>query len=223
MAFKKQELLENLLSFREENGRFPTSKDFKQKSIRPSKNVYYRHFGSLKEAFNQAEALDGGSLAIQDESDEDRIRDEVRREKFRCPFCGGTTNKVKEYYSSLTIILSSRLINRLKSNHEGSYSEGVMDCICDVFGPENPVVRKKLVLEGYLEKFEKRFEERVADVGYQGDGKARCYKCGKVYEDYELTIDIISPYRTRDICENCIADRNDNAKEEGVEGVQADE
>jgi hypothetical protein len=163
MAFKKQELLENLLLFREQSGRFPTSKDFKQKSIQPSKNVYYRQFGSLKEAINQAEALEDGTLVIHDEQDEDRIRDEVKKQKFRCPFCGGTTNKVREYYSTLTIILSSRLINRLKSNNHGSYSDGVLDCICDVFGCENPVVRKKLALEGYLGKYDKRVERIARD------------------------------------------------------------
>jgi hypothetical protein len=163
MAFKKQELLENLLLFREENGQFPTSKDFKQKSIQPSKNVYYRHFGSLKEAINQAKALEDGSLVIQDEQDTDRIREEVRREKFQCPFCGRPVSKINECYSSLTVILSSRFINRLKSNNKGSYSEGVMDCICDAFGPENPVMRKKLAREGYLAKYDKRVESMAKD------------------------------------------------------------
>jgi hypothetical protein len=223
MAFKKQELLEKLLLFREENGRFPSSKDFKQKSIQPSKNVYYRHFGSLKEAVNQAEALEGGNSVIQDGPENDRIRNEVRKERFRCPFCGGTTNRVKEYHSSLTIILSSRLINRLKANNEGSYSEGVMDCICDVFGTVNPVIRKKLALESYLEKYGKRHEDRPVDYESQGNGNCRCYKCGKVYEDYEMTIEIISPYRTADICENCASNKEDNNENEGVEGVPADE
>jgi hypothetical protein len=163
MTFKKQELLENLLLFREKNGRFPTSKDFKQKSIQASKNVYYRHFGSLKEACNQADALEDGGLVIQDEKDEDRIRNEVRKEKYQCPFCGRPVSKINECYSSLTAILSSRFVNRLKSNNDGTYAEGVLDCICDVFGTENPTIRKKLALEGYLGKYDKRIERMAKD------------------------------------------------------------
>ncbi|MFC2164027.1 helix-turn-helix domain-containing protein [Acidobacteriota bacterium] len=37
--------------------------------------------------------------------------------------------------------------------------------------------------------------------------KLICYACGKEREDYEITIEIISPYRTEFICEDCYSRR----------------
>ena len=88
---------------------------------------------------------------------------------FQCAFCGNYTHDADEYYSSMAIILSMRFIKLLNSKKVQGHFDGVMDCIYGVFGGKNPVMRKALRLAGYLEIFEKRYddEEREAEFDKQ--------------------------------------------------------
>ena len=153
MAYSKQGLIENLVSFKREHGQFPTHSDFKNRIITPSRNVYYRKFGSMEEAIKQAELYEKGDLFIEDEPDQKPTRS-IRQDKgAQCPFCGNQIRGTEEFYSSFTRILIMRFMDRLKSSNGDSYSDGVLDCIKDVFGIDNLVVRRELAVAGYLEMF----------------------------------------------------------------------
>ncbi|MFC2164053.1 hypothetical protein ACFLT2_03540 [Acidobacteriota bacterium] len=134
---------------------------------------------------------------------------------FQCVFCGNYAANPNEYYSRLSSIILSRFIELLKSSKEKNHAEIALDFIHAVFGADNQAVRIELEGAGYLEQFEKRFRQRGS--GYQGNGKYKCYKCGDVYEDLEITIDIISPYRTEFICEDCVSNKNNGGQENGTE------
>jgi len=77
---------------------------------------------------------------------------------FQCAFCGNYKHDADEYYSSMARILSMRFIKLLKSSKGQNYFDGVMDCIYEVFGGKNPVIREALRSAGYLETFEKQFQ-----------------------------------------------------------------
>jgi len=85
---------------------------------------------------------------------------------FQCPFCGNYATDAREYYSSLTQIISMRLTGLLQSNNGQDYSDGVMDCIYKVFGTKNMAVRRVLAAAGYLEKFEQRYEIEPQEEEY---------------------------------------------------------
>ena len=123
----------------------------------------------------------------------------------KCPFCGNNAGNPNTYYSSLTTILTMRFMRLLEANEGKTYFDGVLDCIDAVFGVANSWIREALKEAGYLEKFDERFKERINEVGIGSEWKEKCYKCGKFYEECELTIDCVSPYRTKYICEDCAA------------------
>ncbi|MQY60235.1 hypothetical protein GH153_00110 [bacterium] len=77
---------------------------------------------------------------------------------FQCWLCGNYTNNADRYYSGQARILSMRFIKLLKSNKGQNYFDGVMDCIYEVFGGKNPVMREALRSAGYLETFEQQFQ-----------------------------------------------------------------
>jgi hypothetical protein len=126
---------------------------------------------------------------------------------FQCSFCGGFTTNPQEYYSRLTTILAMRLMELLKSSKDPTYLEAVLDSIHAVFGVENRVIRKELSKAGFLDVLDKRHEPK--GEGYLGDHKYRCYKCREVRFDHEITIDTISPYVTKYICFDCLAETGD--------------
>ncbi|MQY60391.1 hypothetical protein GH153_00925 [bacterium] len=92
-----------------------------------------------------------------------------KKSGFQCWLCGNYTNDADKYYSSMAKILSMRFIKLLKSNKGQGHFDGVMDSIYSVFGGRNPVMRKDLRSAGYLETFEKRYddEEREAEFDKQ--------------------------------------------------------
>jgi len=204
MSYSKQELIEALIEFKNKYGRYPTRQDFKAKRITPSKNVYYSKFRSKEKAIEQAELYEKGELIIEDELQIRSIKPISKKGGFQCSFCGNWTSGIEKYYSSLTRILTMRFINLLKSNDEQSYFNGVMDCIHAVFGGKNQVMREELRSAGYLDTFEKRYEEEEQDSGSQGLGELRCYKCGKLKKDWESTVDTTTKF-CKFICEDCLA------------------
>ena len=156
MSYSKEQLLESLIKFKSEYGYYPTRKDFRAKRITPSKSVFYRLFGNMKNAYKQAEAYEKGELVVEEEKKKKVKKSIKEKGGFCCPFCGNYTNNAEEYYSSLATILTVRFIELLKSNLGQSYFEGIMDCIYGVFGPENSTVRQELRSAGYLEQYDKR-------------------------------------------------------------------
>ena len=84
MAYQKKDLLERLVKFKETYGRLPSHSDFKAGIISPSKNVYYRQFGSMEEAINQAKAYERGELDFEDEAEISKVRSEIRKDGFQC-------------------------------------------------------------------------------------------------------------------------------------------
>jgi len=134
------------------------------------------------------------------------MRKKLKKQKtgYQCSFCGGKVSNPNHYYSSLTTILSMRLTGLLKANKGNTYTDGVLDCIDSVFGVSNTQVREYLDAAGCLKMFENRFRDKISEVGAERKGKEKCYICGEYYPEHELTIDIISPYRTEFICEGCV-------------------
>jgi late competence protein required for DNA uptake (superfamily II DNA/RNA helicase) len=92
----------------------------------------------------------------------------------------------------------------------------MMDCIYGVFGGKNPVMRKALRLARYLETFEKRYDVEAQDLSQQGGGRIKCHRCGKLHEDWKITIETISPFRTEYICEDCLI----NSKKRKMENTK---
>ncbi len=158
MPYSKQELIEALIEFKNEYGRYPTRKDFKAKKITPSKNTFYRVFGSMENAIKQVELYEKGELIPEDEREIKSIKAVSKKGGFQCAFCGNYTNDADKYYSSMAITLSMRFIKLLKSRKGQGPFDGVMDSIYyAVFGGKNPVMRGALRSAGYLETFEQQF------------------------------------------------------------------
>lgn len=214
MSYSKQELIDALIEFKNEYGRYPTRKDFRAKRITPSKNVFYRNFGSMENAIKQAELYESGKPVLEDEQERKSLKPSSKKGGFQCPFCGNWKQNAEEYYSSLTILIINRFIDLLNSNNGEGYFSAVMDCIYKVFGTKNQTVRRALEKEGYLEEFEQRHNVEEQDLSSQSYGKLKCYKCGKYKDDGEITIDIVSPYRTENICEDCLSKKQQRGKKE---------
>jgi len=123
---------------------------------------------------------------------------------FQCSFCGNYTSGINEYYSSLTAILLTRFINLLQSNNGQSYFEGVIDCIHAVFGNHNPMMRRALKLEGYLDAFKQRHGKMDKDIEY----KLKCAQCKEWKWDHLITIDDSKVARL--ICEDCLSKKQEN-------------
>ena len=158
MSYSKKELIEVLIEFKNDYGCYPTRQDFKAKKITPSKNTFYRVFGSMENAIKQAELYEKGELIPEDEREIKSIKAVSKKGGFQCAFCGNYTNGADGYYSSMAKILAMRFIKLLKSNKGQNYFDGVMDCIYGVFGGKNPVIREALRSAGYLETFEQQFQ-----------------------------------------------------------------
>ncbi len=69
---------------------------------------------------------------------------------------------------------------------------------------------------GYLEIFEERYDVEAQDLNQQGGGRLKCHSCGKLHEDWKITIETISPFRTEDICEDCLI----NSKNRKIENTK---
>jgi len=163
MAYKKKELIERLVKFKDEYGRLPSHSDFKAGQFSPSKNVYYRHFGSIEEAAKQAEAYERGELEFEDEAEISKVRSGMKKDGFRCRFCGGRVSNSVAYYSQLTDIIIHRFIDLLDLNNKESHYQGVLDSIYAVFYSENPYVLRELAKSGHLENFVKRHTQSRDD------------------------------------------------------------
>ena len=148
--------------------------------------------------------------------DEERVIEEAERPKksrtrfvakkrtgFQCSFCGNYTSGINEYYSSLTNILLTRFLDLLKSNNGQNYYEGVIDCTHAVFGNHNPIMRKALKLEGYLDAFEQRHGKM--DEG--SEHKLKCDYCNQWKWEHLITID--DSKVARFICEDCFSKKQE--------------
>lgn len=204
VAYSKKELIERLIEFKSKYGRYPTRKDFNAKKITPSKTTFYRFFRSVEDANKKAELYGRGELTLEDEQEIKPIKSVSKKGSFPCPFCGNLTSGSDKHYSTMTKTIAMRFINLLKSKDEQSDFNTVMDCIHEVFGRGNPVMREALRLAEYLEKFEKRYEEEEQDSGSQVFGKQRCYKCGKLKDDWDITVDTDTKF-CKPICEDCLS------------------
>jgi hypothetical protein len=153
MAYKRQELIEQLLGFKAQHGRFPTRKDFDLKRIQTSKNAYYRAFGSLEKAIQQAECWERGELDLAEETTR---RPVDKKPSSRCPFCGGAVKDVNDYYDTLPLIIVSRFAKLLSAPNGSNYSDAVLDCLLAIFGRYNKYLRAALLKEGLLDRFDAR-------------------------------------------------------------------
>jgi len=127
--------------------------------------------------------------------------------------CGTHKKNAPEFYSSLAKVLSLRFVGLLSNSQNSTqndtgYFEAVMDCIHAVFGENNPVIKKALQAEGYLEKYEKRF-----GINYD-EGKIRCAVCKESREPYEMTIS--DNLIAQGICESCYS-KNPKKEKENTE------
>ena len=200
MSYSKQELIENLIGFKEEYGRVPTRQDFNAGRIKPSKTTYYRTFGSIEDAVKQAELYRRGELVAEDKREIRSVKAVSKKGEFQCAFCGNYTSDVERYHSNLAKIIAMRFINFLKSNKGQDYYDAVMDCIHAVFGGNNPIMKEELVSAGYLDAFEQRHGKGRQDQEY----KLRCDNCDQWKWDRLITIDDSTVAKF--ICEDCISE-----------------
>lgn len=155
--YSKEGLIKRLNEFRTRYNRYPTRKDFSEKKIEPSKNAYYRTFGNMQKAVDAAE----------EQWIKERFKPKKRHKKqatrqpsgFQCPFCGNYTDNAEIYHSSLITIVTMRFLFLLRSKSKQCCFESVMEGLHAWFGTKNPAVREELKKEGYLEKFDQRFNE----------------------------------------------------------------
>ncbi len=135
-----------------------------------------------------------------------KTRNSVRkRTGFECPFCGNDTSKPREYFSSLAEILTYRFLKLLNTENRIEYIHGVLDCIYEVFGSQNRIMRRRMERAGFLEKYDQQHAAKADGVDYSPEGKHRCCKCGQFKNDWELSIECISSIRHVDICEDCVS------------------
>ncbi len=205
MAYSEQQLLEYLNVFNQENGRYPTHSDFKNGGISPSKNVYYRRFGGMENAIEQAERYENGDLIFEEKKGGATKILKTTKGTFQCPFCGSWKSRIDEYYSSLTIRLSMRLVDLLESAEDECCFNQVLDCIYAVFGFENSAIRRKLEILGYLRTYEERFCKDVKDAKY----KLICHVCGELKDEWDVTVDTTTT-NCEYICEDCLSKKAEN-------------
>jgi len=194
----KEDLLLILIKYRVQNSKYPSKADFDQKRIQPSIRTFQRAFGSIREAFSEADKYKSVDAFIQKIDEEEKKREiraykrkfrkrstidpeslqeeEITKQQgrrkvsagsrigFQCPFCGNFVTGATEYYSTLTRIITSRLINLAQSSDIKIYCDAVLDSLYQIFGPENRSLRIALDKAGLLQRFEKRTVFRT-DIG----------------------------------------------------------
>lgn len=156
MSYSKQELIESLIEFKNEYGRYPTRKDFRAKKITPSKNVYYRAFRSMEKAIKQVELYGRGEFVFEEEQKTRHYS--VKRGKFICPFCGSDKQKPFDY-TTCEYIIRSRLIELLRKSENQYYSNAIFDCLVSIFGRGHTEVEQALKKAGFYAQY----MERVVD------------------------------------------------------------
>ena len=190
IGISKKDLTSILIKFKKQHGRFPLKEDFSAKRIQPSMRTFQRKFGTIGDAFKEAnkyKSVDEFEQKLEEEEKRRQVKahkrkfgkesmreqdsaldEEVIFQKrrgtaaagkqmgFQCAFCGSLVIGINEYYSTLAQIIRSRLINLAKSANGQSYSDGVLDSLSQIFGPENRSVRRELEVAGLLERFDKR-------------------------------------------------------------------
>lgn len=126
----------------------------------------------------------------------------------------GGSNRVELDPDERSVWLDFLFLGPLNSDNGPSCFSAVMDYIHKVFGIKNQTVRHELEKAGYLGNFDLRYSVEEQDLGSQGYGKLRCYRCGKYKDDWEITVDTISPHRTENICEDCLSKKQQKRKKE---------
>jgi hypothetical protein len=200
MAFSKKELLDRLVAFKQKNGRYPTHTDFRHGNITPSKNVYYRNFEKMENAIEEAKHYENGDLIFEEKKGGETKILKTTKGTFQCPFCGSWKSGIDEYCSSLTTIISMRFVDLLPPTEKECCFNQILDCIYAVFGVNNPIVKQKLQMAGYLRKFDERFCKDVQDAKY----KLRCHVCGKLKDVWDVTVDTSKKPNCGYICEDCL-------------------
>lgn len=168
MAYTDRELIEELLEFKRANGRYPTRKDFIVKRISASKNAFYRAFGSVEKAAEQAERYERGELSFEEEGDIRKAgkRPPARDEQgLRCVICGSRVSNLDRYYSSLLEHLLLRFGELLERENGGSYLEGVLSSLNAFFSPRREALRSMLRKKGLLEKYDEMFSQGTEEEG----------------------------------------------------------
>ena len=125
-----------------------------------------REIRAYKRKFRKRSTIDPESLQ-EEEITKQQGRRKVSagsRIGFQCPFCGNFVTGATEYYSTLTRIITSRLINLAQSSDIKIYCDAVLDSLYQIFGPENRSLRIALDKAGLLQRFEKRTVFRT-DIG----------------------------------------------------------
>lgn len=202
MSYSKQEMLEKLIEFKDEHGCFPKRKDLVNGM--PSKTTLYRVFGGLDKATQQAGLYEKGDLIFEDVEDNIRLKKSMKKQRgFPCAFCGNYTTNPIEYYSSMISNITSGSIKVLNFSSSPKHTNGALDIVLAVFGCNNSYVRGELDQAGYIDQFDERAKIMAPILNLAMDGKNRCYKCGKYKDDWEMTIDCVSPHKHENICEDC--------------------
>lgn len=139
----------------EEADKYKTVDEFEQKLEEDKKKMEIKAYRRKhKKKFGEGPEFSAeGELILQKQ----RRKTEVGKQGgFQCVFCGSYITGVNEYHSTLAQIIRSRLINLAKSANGKTYQDGVLDSLCQIFGPENSTVRRELDGAGLLEMFDQR-------------------------------------------------------------------
>lgn len=158
MSYSKQDLLDRLIAFKNEHNRYPTRQDFRSKKITPSKNVFYRIFGSMENTFKQAELFESGELVLEEKQ---KTRHTISKKiGFSCPFCGSDIQKPFDYATCKTYIIL-RFVEHIKKNHANKdYLNGIFDCMASVFGRDHRDVERAIGEAGFLKAYLNRQESK---------------------------------------------------------------
>ena len=150
MSYSKQDLLGNLIEFKKNYNRYPTTEDFETKKITPTRKAFYRKFGDMNKACEEADLFEKGELVFNQE-------DKISRKstKFRCPFCGSHLQEPFDYATCKHYIMM-RFMELLKKDNNRDYSNAVFDCFLAVFGPGNLEAEDALRNEGFLKEYLER-------------------------------------------------------------------
>lgn len=160
MSYSKQDLLGNLIEFKKNYNRYPTTEDFETKKITPTRKAFYRKFGNMKKAFEATDLFEKGELVFIQEDKFSR-----RSTPFRCPFCGSYLQKPFDYATCKHYIIL-RFMEFLNNNNKRDYSNAVFDCFLAVFGPGNLEAEDALRKGGFLKEYLERQESMNNKIIY---------------------------------------------------------
>lgn len=153
---RTDELAGRLNEFRIRYNHYPTHGDFKNKRITPSKPIFYKVFGDMKEAIRYAEDLWIRERFRPKKKRRGRLS-EKKQEGFACPCCGQAWKGVGDFYFTLREVMGE-ILSYMGENSE-SYQNVILGLLAFLFGTQE--------VEGLGYDVEKLEDNRTCFCGVQ--------------------------------------------------------